>query len=100
MSVLRAGFRDHCAKRKVSYLTMLDELHQPRVTQLNQPAQIVPHTNVRKTLGQGTDYANGQQWVFEIDMTHPEIAGVMPVLTNEKPALSPERAKLKVVEEA
>lgn len=95
--VLRAGFRDYCQKRKMDYLTVLDELSTPRVSQLGQPTRIVPHVNVRKTLGVGTDFAGGQAWVFEIDMAHPEISGVLPVVKNEKPDLSPSRADLKVV---
>ena len=98
MWVLRSAFRDYCAKRKVNYLAALDDLNRPRATQIDQSTLIVPHTNIRRVLGTGTDYANGQAWVFEVDMAHPEISGSMPVVVTEKPALSPERAKLKAVE--
>lgn len=97
MWVLRAAFRDYCQRRKVNYLAMIDDLWELRPTATGL-ARIVPQKNIRKTLGAGTDYANGQAWVFEIDMTHPEISGLMPVVVTEKPALSPERAKLKVVD--
>ena len=73
--LLKQGFKDYCAKVGASASRMLEDLNTS-----NGGRRIVVDRNCRRTLGAGTDLAKGQTYCFAVDMTHPDIAGVVPTL--------------------
>jgi hypothetical protein len=70
--VLKTGFKDYCARRGASALTIINDLHEPR-----GGARIVCQKHTRRTLGAGTEYAKAQTWCFAINMAHPDVSGVI-----------------------
>ncbi len=85
--LLKQGFKEHCSKVGASMARILEDLSEPTPVNGGPPRRIVIEKNVRRTLGAGTDLAKGQAWCFVVDMKHPEIAGVQPVLaaSNDDP---------------
>lgn len=97
--LLKQGFKDHCARAGGSSTRILDELHAPRLQGDQSQRRIVVDKNCRKTLGAGTTLAKGQTWCFAVDMTHPDIAGVVPTLAATGGiTTSPPAGKLSVVQ--
>lgn len=85
--LLKQGFKEHCSRVGASASRILEELSLPRAVGAEAPKRIVIDRNARRTLGAGTDLAKGQTYCFIVDMKHPEIAGVQPVLvaSNDDP---------------
>jgi hypothetical protein len=80
LMLLKQGFKEHCARTGGNAARVLEELHTPRDVDGKGPKRIVIDRNARRTLGAGTEYAKGQTYCFLVNMKHPEIAGVQPVL--------------------
>ena len=78
--LLKQGFKEHCSRIGSSSTRIIEELNAPRSLDSSAPRRIVTERSIRRTLGAGTELAKGQAWCFAIDMTHPEIAGVVPTL--------------------
>lgn len=85
--LLKQGFKEHCMKLGTSASRILEELSAPRAVGGGTPRKIVVDRNARRTLGAGTPLAKGQTYCFVVDMKHPEIAGLQPVLvaSNDDP---------------
>ena len=89
--LLKQGFKDHCNRIGVSSSRIIDELHQ-------SGNRVIVDRAIRRTLGAGTNLAKGQAWCFAVDMTHPEIKGVTPVLAASGGApTAPAAGNLQVV---
>lgn len=99
MYLLKQGFKDHCNRIGASSTRILDELSVPRALPNELPRKIITNRHARKTLGAGTLLAKGQSWCFAVDMTHPEMAGAVPVVvaSNAAPATSAPTGQLKAV---
>lgn len=83
MFVLRKGFMDYCRKTGANHLRIWQELSEQGV---------VTNARIRKTLGAGTEHAKGQTYCFQINMSHPDVAGKEPELAVKV------ETKLRVVE--
>lgn len=80
--LLKNGFKDHCNRVGASSTRIIDELAQLRGGDASTaPRRIITEKSVRRTLGAGTEHAKGQSWVFAVDMTHPDVSGVVPLTT-------------------
>ena len=95
MWVLKKGFRDYCVRIGANAMQILDELSRPVPTPDGSLRRIVTYKHHRKMLGQGTEYGKAQSWCFGIDMTHPEITGVI----NIQNVVQMKQPKLKLVSE-
>lgn len=69
--VLKKNFKDHCARIGASSLKVLEDLHAVR-----GDGRIVSSTNLKRTLGAGTEFAKGQSGCFAVNMAHKEVSGV------------------------
>lgn len=91
--LLKNGIKDYCSKFGASSAQIMRELSEPR-----SGRRIVIERDVRRTLGAGTDLAKGQAYCYAIDMTHPDMAGVVPtVAASGGQATSAPAGNLKVV---
>jgi hypothetical protein len=92
--LLKAAFKEHCAKTGANASAILRALEAPR-----DGEKIVPQRNTRRVLGAGTDYGKGQTWCFAVNMRHPAISGevAMKVVQGGGQA-TPGNASLKVVQ--
>ena len=97
--LLKQGFKDHCSRIGAVSSRILDDLSAPRALPNEPPRRIITNRHARKTLGAGTMLAKGQSWCFAVDMTHPEMAGAVPVAatSNPTPAASAPTGNLTVV---
>lgn len=95
--LLKQGFKEHCVRIGANATRILEELSSLRGTETEK---VVLDRNVRRTIAAGSDYAKGQAWCFIVNMKHPDIAGVAPVLVhNAAPAApaAPATGHLQVV---
>lgn len=88
MFLLKQAFKEHCTKIGAISTRIIDDLMQPRGP-FGQMSPVIVNKHIRKTLGAGTALAKGQTWCFVVDMTHPDIAGAMPVPVAANPAVVP-----------
>lgn len=89
--LLKQGFKDYCSRVGASASRILDELNQPRTLADQSTRRIVVNRQSRKVLGAGTSLAKGQTWCFAVDMSHPEMSGVVvaPVVGSGVPTSAP-----------
>ena len=95
--LLKQGFKDHCSRIGASSTRILDELCTPRNLPNEAPRKIITNRHTRQTLGKGTNLAKGQAWCFTVDMTHPDVAGVVPTVVASGTPTSAPAGNLKVV---
>jgi predicted nucleic acid-binding Zn-ribbon protein len=77
MWVLKKGFKDYCVRIGANSISILDELSRPAPIADGSLRKIVIYKHQRRMLGQGTELGKSQSWCFGIDMTHPEVTGVV-----------------------
>jgi hypothetical protein len=75
--VLKKSFKDYCARSGQNYFKIVDELFEPRPLPDGTHRRVISNKSVKKVLGKGTEYAKAQAWCFQIDMSHPEVAGAV-----------------------
>lgn len=98
MYVLKKGFRDYCTKVGANALQILDELHQPVALSDGRMARVLTNKHCKKVLGASTEYAKAQSWCFVIDMTHPEVRGLVDLAvvgSTQQPTPLPSKVKSK-----
>ena len=78
--LLKHGFKDHCNRIGASATRIIDDLNQPRAVGIEPPTRIIVDRSIRRTLGAGTDLAKGQCWCIAVNMNHPEMSGVAPMV--------------------
>lgn len=78
--LLKQGFKTHCNQVGASSSRIIEELSQPRAIGIEPPTRIVVDKQCRRTLGAGTPMAKGQAWCFAVNMNHPEMSGVVPMV--------------------
>jgi len=79
MWVLQKGFKDYCMKIGANSQKMLVELSRSQPDAEGMPRRVVMIRGYRKLLGAHTDWAKAQSTCFSIDMSHPDVAGVVEV---------------------
>ncbi len=94
MWVMKKGFADYCRKIGANDQLIVTELAQPRMSPEGQGKRIITNRRIRKMLGAGTDIGKAQSWCLQIDMSHPELTGVV---TNDDVVKTPAKGKLKVI---
>lgn len=77
MYVLKQPFKEYCQKIGWSQSRIMNELNHATMDDLGSPMRVITNTNIRRTLGIGTDYRKIQAYCFLIDMSHPEVTGVV-----------------------
>ena len=77
MYVLKQPFKEYCQKIGWSQSRIMSELSSATMDDQGNATRVVTNTNVRRTLGIGTDYRKIQAYCFLIDMSHPEVTGVI-----------------------
>jgi hypothetical protein len=98
--LLRKGFKDYCAKIGANAFKILEDLSVPTTDASGKARRVIIHKDIKKVLGAGTDLAKAQSRCMCIDMSHPEVSGVVDlnvIANNPSPALSAPKAKLKPV---
>jgi hypothetical protein len=92
MWVLKKGFKDYCIRTGANYLKILDELTAAKLDASGKQIRVVNAKHTRKVLGAGTEYAKAQSWCFAINMSHPDVTGVVDLaVSSSVPATKPLR---------
>jgi hypothetical protein len=101
LHLLKKGFRDYCLKQRGNPTKILEELWANKLDADGVQRRVVSNKSVKKTLGAGTEFAKAQSWCITIDMTHPEMAGLVEVASTpaDQQVKSPPKGKLSLVEE-
>jgi len=74
MWVMKKAFKDYCVRIGANHLQVLNDLNQ-RLPTGDMP--VIPSTDVRKVLGYRTRHSKAQTPCFTINMSHPEITGLL-----------------------
>ena len=86
--ILKQAFRDYCGKRS--------QFTQAVVANLRARGIVIGHDQ-KKVLGAGSELATTKQWVFEVDMLHPDMAANMPPVVAAAASAATNKPKLTVL---
>lgn len=99
MLVLKKGFKDYCIRVGANATKILDELAVQKVDEAGKGTRVIANKSIKKVLGAGTEYAKIQSWCFTVNMSHPEVTGVVDlgVVSGDAQATTPVRGSLRAV---
>lgn len=79
MWVSYKGFKDWCLKQGINHRKVIEELSVAKLDENNTPQKVIVSTTRKKVLGMGTDLAKAQSRVIILNMSHPDMSGVVGV---------------------